>query len=239
MAGPLSIPAGVAGFSSLGIQVSEYLFKYYISYRGQGVEIARTADRLDSLLHIFRSIDKAISGRSDEDLTRNVHSSIDNALQLGEQKRTHDNLVEIKSLLQCIQANQLSSDVRNWLKAPDVTVNHNSARSKHHPGTGDWLIHDSRFITWTTQANSFLWLNGFAGCGKSVLCSTIIHHIFNQQQHQTNIGIAFFLLYVYGQHKERCLRNDTDPAATIISSESRMPDRSGTPLRLIQIWNAA
>jgi ankyrin repeat domain-containing protein 50 len=42
--------------------------------------------------------------------------------------------------------------------------------------------------------NTLLWLNGFAGCGKSVLCSTAIEHVFRHRQatSHSKIGIAMF-----------------------------------------------
>jgi hypothetical protein len=52
-------------------------------------------------------------------------------------------------------------------------------------------VKGSIFITWLTQDNSFLWLNGFAGCGKSVLFSTVIQYIFRYKRDQ-GVGIAFF-----------------------------------------------
>lgn len=37
-----------------------------------------------------------------------------------------------------------------------------------------------------------MWLKGFAGCGKSVLCSLAIQHTFGHRKSNPRIGIAFF-----------------------------------------------
>src|SRR2546423_3362835 len=95
-------------------------------------------------------------------------------LQLRDHKNTQDDITELKSLVEVVRASQISSTIRDWLKAPDATVNHNAACAKRHPGTGMWFAKGPIFTAWLTQDRSFLWLNGFAGCGKSVLCSTAI-----------------------------------------------------------------
>ena len=50
-------------------------------------------------------------------------------------------------------------------------------------------------ITWLQQENSFLWLYGFAGCGKSVLCSTAIQHAFRHARSQAGSTVAFFFTF--------------------------------------------
>lgn len=51
---------------------------------------------------------------------------------------------------------------------------------------------DPYFSEWLGKENFVLWLNGFAGSGKSVLCSTAIRHVLRHQRSIPNIGIAFF-----------------------------------------------
>lgn len=76
--------------------------------------------------------------------------------------------------------------------APDATSDHNAACEKHHTGTGIWSIESHYFKNWLMESNSFLWINGFAGCGKSVLCSTAIQSTFHEAQRRHNVGIGFF-----------------------------------------------
>ena len=109
-------------------------------------------------------------------------------LQLRDHKNTQDDITELKMMLEV----QISSTIRDWLRAPDATVDYNAASAKRHPGSGIWLVQSSAFITWLNRDNSFLWLNGFAGCGKSVLCSTAIQYSFRHKPVNQNTGIAFF-----------------------------------------------
>ncbi|KAI3326723.1 hypothetical protein HD806DRAFT_488009 [Xylariaceae sp. AK1471] len=97
-----------------------------------------------------------------------------------------------KALLYLARADQISSTIREWLKAPDATINYNEACKKWHPGTGLWFVKGYSFSAWLTNPNSFLWLNGFAGCGKSVLCSTAIRFAYRHRRSDSRIGIAFF-----------------------------------------------
>lgn len=124
------------------------------------------------------------------------------ALHLGEQKKLQNDITDVKLVLEHIQERQLSSSARDWLKAPDATINHNAACAKRYSGTGLWFIKGHGFTTWMSQKNSFLWLNGFAGCGKSVLCSTAIQHTYCQRVHQADVGIAFFYFTFSDESKQ-------------------------------------
>jgi hypothetical protein len=140
----------------------------------------------------------------DEDIGEirdNLSLALD-VLQLRDHKKTQDDITELKLLIELMRASQISSTIRDWLKAPDATVNHNIACAKRHPGTGLWLIKGPNFTTWLTQDSSFLWLNGFAGCGKSVLCSTAIQYTFRQKRHEPGIGIAFFYFTFNDESKQ-------------------------------------
>lgn len=117
------------------------------------------------------------------------------ALQLLGQNDTgnvQDGIEDTKAILDLVRADQISSKIRKWLKAPDATVNYNESCNKWHPGTGLWFVKGSSFSTWLTSRYSFLWLNGFAGCGKSVLCSTAIRYTYRHRRSNPRIGVAFF-----------------------------------------------
>ncbi|KAK2018229.1 hypothetical protein LZ32DRAFT_366427 [Colletotrichum eremochloae] len=103
-----------------------------------------------------------------------------------------DEIEDTKAVLDLVRASQLSSEIQAWLKAPDASIDFNDACKKKHPGTGLWFTKSSSFISWLDHPRSFLWLKGFAGCGKSVLCSTAIQHAFRHRGSKPKVGIAFF-----------------------------------------------
>ncbi len=123
-------------------------------------------------------------------------------LQLRDHQTTQDDITGLKSLVEVVRASQISSTIRDWLKAPDATVNHNAVCAKRHPRTGMWFIKGPIFDTWLTQDRSFLWLNGFAGCGKSVLCSTAIQYTFRHKRSDRGVGIAFFYFTFNDESKQ-------------------------------------
>lgn len=140
----------------------------------------------------------------DEDigeLRTNVSFAL-NVLQVKDNKRIQDDINDTKSLLDLVRASQVSADIRDWLKAPDASINHNAACAKKHPGTGMWLVKSHTFTTWLAEENSLLWLNGFAGSGKSVLCSTAIQFTFRHRRSDPRVGIAFFYFTFNDESKQ-------------------------------------
>ena len=143
----------------------------------------------------------------DEDISEirtNLSFALD-VLQLNGSVRAENDLEEIKSLLELVSARQTSSSIRSWLNAPDPTVNHNEACLKRHPTSGLWFVKGPAFKSWLDGDNSFLWLNGFAGCGKSILSSTVIQHTFRHRRSSPRIGIAFFYFNFNDDSKQSLL----------------------------------
>ena len=132
----------------------------------------------------------------DEDVkeTRaNLHILL-GVLQVKATTKAQDDLDEMKALMESVNGKQISSSLREWLHAPDATVDYNSACEKKikNPGSGSWLFEDPQFTGWLKQGNSLLWLRGFAGSGKSILCSTAIQSTFRHRRGDRDVGIAFF-----------------------------------------------
>lgn len=135
------------------------------------------------------------------DIRENLSFALD-VLQLKSQIKTQDGILEVKSLIERTNASQVSLTIRCWLIAPDASLNHNAACAKCHPSTGLWFVNGYQFRTWLEERSSFLWLNGFAGCGKSVLCSTAIQHTLHEKRHTQGVGIAFFYFSFSDEEKQ-------------------------------------
>ncbi|KAH0557143.1 hypothetical protein GP486_005066 [Trichoglossum hirsutum] len=78
-----------------------------------------------------------------------------------------------------------------WLKYVDPYEYHNPAREARTKSTGNWFLEDE-FERWRKQPRSFLWLYGRAGCGKTILSSTVIDQIADQIKQQRFGVLAFY-----------------------------------------------
>lgn len=125
------------------------------------------------------------------DLREHLQLALD-ILQVKSQNKIQDSISEVKSLVERTNTSHVSFAIRCWLMAPDASINHNAAFAKCHPSTGLWFINGDQFRIWLNEQNSSLWLNGFAGCGKTVLFSTAIQHTFREMSSKRGVGIAFF-----------------------------------------------
>ncbi|GLA90854.1 hypothetical protein AtubIFM57143_000461 [Aspergillus tubingensis] len=67
--------------------------------------------------------------------------------------------------------------ILEWLSQYDFSEAQNDNQYHRSPGTGDWLLKSKEYVRWKDCPGSILWLHGVAGCGKSVMCSTIIEDI--------------------------------------------------------------
>ncbi|KAL5356682.1 hypothetical protein BJX96DRAFT_124815 [Aspergillus floccosus] len=79
--------------------------------------------------------------------------------------------------VQNLSTTHMQEKIRLWLKPQDPSTNQINALSQRHPDTGLWFLQGTAFEQWKTQRNSFLWLCGSAGCGKSILASSIIEDL--------------------------------------------------------------
>lgn len=78
------------------------------------------------------------------------------------------------------------------MNAPDQSPYHAAACQKREPGTGQWLLNSDAYKTWKTSSSGHLWLHGKAGCGKTVLCSTLIEDLKSYRASVADSALADF-----------------------------------------------
>ncbi|KAE9362915.1 hypothetical protein N431DRAFT_143912 [Stipitochalara longipes BDJ] len=82
--------------------------------------------------------------------------------------------------------------VLDWIcRSGDTSTLHNRAGEKRHPDSGLWFLESADFAGWMASPG-FFWLHGIPGCGKTVLCSTIIKAIQDIRLETTTIKLAYF-----------------------------------------------
>ncbi|KZP18776.1 hypothetical protein FIBSPDRAFT_583534 [Athelia psychrophila] len=68
--------------------------------------------------------------------------------------------------------------IYQWLDAPD--------------SSGNWFIEGADYIRWKETPDSALWVYGTPGCGKTVICSTIIEKIREECAAEPTFACAYF-----------------------------------------------
>ncbi|KAJ4034152.1 hypothetical protein NW758_011110 [Fusarium oxysporum] len=85
--------------------------------------------------------------------------------------------VATKAVTDSIRSDLRTDMIKRWLCPPDPSTNANHARELRHKGTGAWLLKNPVFQEWYSGSRRHLWLNGLAGCGKTVLSATVLDHL--------------------------------------------------------------
>ncbi|PWY80209.1 hypothetical protein BO83DRAFT_435227 [Aspergillus eucalypticola CBS 122712] len=134
--------------------------------------------------------------------------------------------------LQNIHSTVLSVEDRGileWLSQYDFSKAQNDTQYHKLPGTGDWLLKSKEYVEWKGYPGSILWLHGVAGCGKSVICSTIIEDIQRSCLDGSNKRFAYW----YFQFNEPSSQRVEDMLRTIIRQLHSTP--LDEPIR--RLWN--
>ncbi|KAI9899441.1 hypothetical protein N3K66_005902 [Trichothecium roseum] len=84
---------------------------------------------------------------------------------------------EIKQIMASNKKTAEDNKVMKWLRAAHPSNKRNAVEQRRYPGSGRWLMDDTRYKTWKCTPGSFLWLSGMAGCGKTFLSSAVVDDI--------------------------------------------------------------
>jgi hypothetical protein len=79
-----------------------------------------------------------------------------------------------------------------WLSAPDPSTNYNKACKQRQADTGLWLLESESFKRWKTDPESWLWLYGIPGCGKTILSSTILEGLIRHFRNDPESVVVYF-----------------------------------------------
>ena len=112
-----------------------------------------------------------------------------------------ENIINLRESLRTTASEQLSKKIFSWLAAPDPSSNFESARKKRQQDTGKWLLESPTFVAWKESACSLLWLFGKAGSGKTVLSSTAIHSLHEEDQTDKRVAYFYFDFQINDKQK--------------------------------------
>lgn len=87
--------------------------------------------------------------------------------------------------------------IRGWLSPADSYTNYKRALGTRHAGSGSWFLRSQQYLQWKASSKSSLWLHGFAGCGKTVLTSSIVEDIQKEMSSDPLVLTSPILLYFF------------------------------------------
>ncbi|KAJ7117179.1 hypothetical protein C8R44DRAFT_926117 [Mycena epipterygia] len=110
-----------------------------------------------------------------------------------DQQRAHNRILTSISDATYEQRQQITAEQRtkiiDWLSPINFFLRQADIASARQPGTGEWLLADSRFQQWESGSGRTLWCRGIPGAGKTVLASMVVDHL-NAQSENRNLGIG-------------------------------------------------
>lgn len=124
---------------------------------------------------------------------QNDHISLAKAIK-SDVETVHERIDEIAEGVVKLHSSDKHHDICRWLSGPDPSSNYNQALQKRHARTGSWLLDNVGFRDWKHDPgpSSVFWLCGIPGCGKTILCSTVLEHVLQSYAQTANIAVLYF-----------------------------------------------
>ncbi|KAJ6088094.1 hypothetical protein N7499_004276 [Penicillium canescens] len=147
------------------------------------------------------------------------------AANLGDRKRAAEHLSKTDALLadmKNLASKALTAEEEAqlvWISDAPYSDRQRALQKKRTSDTGLWLLDSPEYNDWKTAPGSLLWLPGISGCGKSVLCSTIIQDI----QEDCSLDPSKLLGYWYFQFSVDATKSTDTLARSLIRQLSRSP----------------
>ncbi|KAF3229757.1 hypothetical protein TWF106_000145 [Orbilia oligospora] len=139
-------------------------------------------------------------------------------IQLKEVENTKAIAEVVQGLTERIEMTQQKkqhSEILRWLSPLEPQKRHQDMRSIRVPGTGEWLLEETRFQDWFTgrYEHRVLCCSGIPGAGKSVLASLVIDHITKlSEDSEPRFGLAF----VYCDYWSHAVQTPTNLTASLL-----------------------
>ena len=145
-----------------------------------------------------------------------------------------DMAAKVQTLLTTQQADQFNKII-DWLSPSNPWTNHDSAHQRHEPHTGLWFLQSDHYRRWKGGQSHHLWLYGKAGCGKTVLSSTVIEDLRPHCESAANVGLAIFY-FSFSDNRKQTFESLLlslvaqlgwkEPGRSMLEREYKKPNRS-------------
>ncbi|KAL4968453.1 uncharacterized protein BDV14DRAFT_196758 [Aspergillus stella-maris] len=220
------------GLDSAIVQVYKALLEYSAE-----VERQQSAGKLDRMMNSIFSVSDTDLARLQsvvEEQDRKVSNWSQITHVLHQNTKAVEILAGIESLgrdTEVIKVKVLEGErqrILDWLSDINFSKFQNESKILRTEGTGNWLLDSSEYRDWKAKPGKFLWLHGPAGCGKSVLCSTVIRDIEETRSAEP----AVFFSYWYFQHDNK----ETQDVQAMTRAIIRQLVAQEFPKSLISLW---
>ncbi|KAF4412723.1 putative ankyrin repeat protein [Colletotrichum fructicola] len=112
---------------------------------------------------------------------------------MGQWRTIGTDVSELRKQVKEIQKDEKRKNMLEWLWEGDISVQYRAAREKYSKGICEWLVQEGEgFKLWERDPKSFLWLNGKAGSGKSILSSSVIKYLKDQYEQNPETALAYY-----------------------------------------------
>lgn len=88
-----------------------------------------------------------------------------------------EDLKEIAQYSKDFRQERYTDKIRDWLCPSDPHTNYIRALEMRHSGSGTWFLQSQQYLQWKSSLEPNLWLHGLAGCGKTILTSSIVEDL--------------------------------------------------------------
>ncbi|KAJ7252185.1 ankyrin repeat-containing domain protein [Mycena rebaudengoi] len=109
----------------------------------------------------------------------------------------------IKSTLDKVDEMNLEKKLEDWLQdQPNTQQRQHETQKLRKAGTGRWFLEGSAFVEWQDNPG-LLWILGALGTGKSVLSSSVIQKLIEDQQLFLDLGKSSAVAFFYFDFKAK------------------------------------
>ncbi|KAJ4855535.1 ankyrin repeats (3 copies) domain-containing protein [Trichoderma breve] len=105
---------------------------------------------------------------------------------------------QTRSVVQSLETNHHVQELRRWLSPPNPSENYNNGIKHRYGDSGQWFLQSREYSLWKSRPNSFLWLQGIPGCGKTVLSSIIVKDL-----EDNNVKNALYFFFDFTNRDKR------------------------------------
>jgi len=109
------------------------------------------------------------------------------------------------TILQDHAATQRKKELLEWICLIDYHEQHRDYLKRHHLGTGQWFLQDTKFREWIQSGNAILFCPGIPGAGKTIMAALVIEHLLRTQQ--TASQPVVFIYCNYKRQSEQSTRH--------------------------------